>query len=658
MTAVVRYLSGDSLIIVAPDGSKILINCQEGCQRSFLEYSQRLSTVSCICLSSARQEHAGGLPGALLTILDSTADNKSRVKIVGPAPSTSAFLNSLRHFMNLKQRVNVVEPPPSAADPFQTSYYHIQMLMAPTINAETRKRPRPAEVDRASYVFQTPRVPGKFQPAKAMELGVPKGPLFAKLCKGESVTLADGTLIESHQVMTADSPPLSILVLNYDAECPELMETAAAAIQETTLELVVHMVDNRELYETYGKAIWDGIAAHQQCHVMNASHQLKSSHTAARARSLLCSRVYSDVKDLSSGIEQWEYILMPRKRAGWRPIEADTGFSPQELVESTGALVLARSIQSKYTIQNDGSPETITFLGTGCAVPCKYRNVSGIFIEPHGLVLDAGEGTWAQMQSLSLSQPRVVWISHPHADHHLGLLTLLRQARNNFPVLLIAPIPVQRFLQEYADYVDSSIADTYEYLEISRTMKVSERHSGILTDCGITGVKAVSVAHCAHAYAAIIDTTSAWKRIVYSGDCRPSQTLKTTCRDCNVLIHEATFADDHTAEAVLKKHSTVGEAMAVGNMMQAKHIVLTHFSQRYPKTAPPCQHETAVFAHDYMRLTPESMSLAKAMTSAIRRMYPEEPTLITKDAITAKSAEASMLSEPGLFAKPDILHHA
>ena len=43
--------------------------------------------------------------------------------------------------------------------------------------------------------------PGEFHVEKAKELGIPMGPLWGKLQKGESVTLDDGTVIESSQVM-------------------------------------------------------------------------------------------------------------------------------------------------------------------------------------------------------------------------------------------------------------------------------------------------------------------------------------------------------------------------------------------------------------------------------------------------------------------------
>ena len=50
-----------------------------------------------------------------------------------------------------------------------------------------------------------------------------------------------------------------------------------------------------------------------------------------------------------------------------------------------------------------------------------------------------------------------------------------------------------------------------------------------------------------------------------------------------MLIHECTFENDKQKEAVEKSHSTVHEAITVASAMQAKNLLLTHFSQRYPK---------------------------------------------------------------------------
>ena len=154
----------------------------------------------------------------------------------------------------------------------------------------------------------------------------------------------------------------------------------------------------------------------------------------------------------------------------------------------------------------------ISFLGTASAVPSKYRYVTGIHIQFRqggGMLLDAGEATWQQLLRLhtSLNEVRgncsesngcsdsydqnissletlekkvakdidIIWISHPHADHHLGLVRVLAERkklissldyyRNNEDidsgkVLLIAPPAVLAFLRDYSR-IDSSIEDSY-----------------------------------------------------------------------------------------------------------------------------------------------------------------------------------------------------
>lgn len=53
--------------------------------------------------------------------------------------------------------------------------------------------------------------------------------------------------------------------------------------------------------------------------------------------------------------------------------------------------------------------------------------------------------------------------------------------------------------------------------------------------------------------------------------------------DSDLLIHEATMEDELASEAVVKMHSTTSQAIRVGQRMNARNILLTHFSQRYAK---------------------------------------------------------------------------
>ena len=90
------------------------------------------------------------------------------------------------------------------------------------------------------------------------------------------------------------------------------------------------------------------------------------------------------------------------------------------------------------------------------------------------------------------------------------------------------------------------------------------------------------VTHCPGARAVTMSFPSGFK-VSYSGDCRPSEKFARAGRGSTVLIHEATFDEELADDAMAKNHSTIREAIEVGVLMEAKCLMLTHFSQRYQK---------------------------------------------------------------------------
>jgi hypothetical protein len=61
------------------------------------------------------------------------------------------------------------------------------------------------------------KVTGKFLPKKAVELGVPKGPMFAKLANGESVEV-EGRTITPDMVSEPPEPPTVIVIIDIKTE--------------------------------------------------------------------------------------------------------------------------------------------------------------------------------------------------------------------------------------------------------------------------------------------------------------------------------------------------------------------------------------------------------------------------------------------------------
>lgn len=89
-------------------------------------------------------------------------------------------------------------------------------------------------------------------------------------------------------------------------------------------------------------------------------------------------------------------------------------------------------------------------------------------------------------------------------------------------------------------------------------------------------------------------------KVSYSGDTRPNieKFSLEIGYNSDLLIHEATLENQLLEDAVKKKHCTINEAIGVSNKMNARKLILTHFSQRYPKL-PQLDNNIDVMAREF-----------------------------------------------------------
>lgn len=312
----------------------------------------------------------------------------------------------------------------------------------------------------------------------------------------------------------------------------------------------------------------------------------------------------------------------------------------------------------------------IVFLGTGSAQPSTYRNVSGIYFKlgdgskgtDAGMIMDAGEGTWGQIwrtfgceRAYSILRGlRAIWISHPHADHHLGLLRLLaeRAALNmppeTPPLLIMAPACVGRWIAEYSGVDGGLDKAMYEFVDCADMMKEEGPHPKaalLREELGLDRCWNIPVPHCQSSYALLMRSIRGWK-LVYSGDTRPCKELVEAGKGATILIHEATFDESMQQKAIARRHCTTSEAVEVGAKMGAHRTILTHFSQRYPKlpVLPVANGDKLLggggvcVAFDSMRLQFPALAWTPALLPALQCIFP--PELDEEDDMTDGEAKA------------------
>lgn len=473
-----------------------------------------------------------------------------------------------------------------------------------------------------SYACHLPDIPGKFDSSVATKLGIPPGPLRGKLVRGESVELPDGRVINPKDCISAEQPGPVLLVLycqnerqlidlvNHDAIAPYRENGKYARIVEVIIHMVPEFIFNSEVYTEwirgFNNDVQHIVVNKDQCaqeiiysSATETQFKLNSIYPAVFKKPFYS---YSPNKpilangnlNITSGEALLKYHMLPKNLKGL-DIEScierlDYGMT-HSFINSDPEVV-----KLKENIGNVEVPESrfnILFTGTGSAIPSKYRNVSGIYVNTNrgeSFLLDAGEGTVGQIYRVYgdeylnvLNNLNVAFISHIHADHHLGLINVLtKRSPDRPPLAVVGPSVLGYWLNEYKEIQHIN----FVFMDINnfniKKEKIDRDLYDIFDGCNFMEIRSTDVIHCPLAYGVTITHADGWK-ITFSGDCRPTESLARIGKDSTVLIHEATFEDDLGEDAVKKGHSTTSEAIQIAIKMAAKYLLMNHFSQRYPK---------------------------------------------------------------------------
>jgi ribonuclease Z len=72
------------------------------------------------------------------------------------------------------------------------------------------------------------------------------------------------------------------------------------------------------------------------------------------------------------------------------------------------------------------------------------------------------------------------------------------------------------------------------------------------------------------------------RKLAVSGDTMPCESLRMAAYRADLLVHEATFAEEERERAAETGHSTAAQAAEIARAAEVSMLALTHFSTRYP----------------------------------------------------------------------------
>ena len=254
------------------------------------------------------------------------------------------------------------------------------------------------------------------------------------------------------------------------------------------------------------------------------------------------------------------------------------------------------------------------------------RNVSSLALKREGrlFLLDCGEGTQRQMMRYGVGfSVGDILVTHLHSDHYLGLAGLLRtmslQGREE-PLRIWAPCGAGETLRALRDLGGDRLAFDATVHELRageavegegfRVEAFATEHTrrslgyALIEDTrpgrfDVTAARELGVPegplfgrlHRGESVdledgrrvrpAELVGPPRPGRRVVYTGDTRPSPETVRISRDADLLVHEATFTEEERGRARDTGHSTAADAARIARDAGVRRLVLTHVSARY-----------------------------------------------------------------------------
>jgi ribonuclease Z len=262
----------------------------------------------------------------------------------------------------------------------------------------------------------------------------------------------------------------------------------------------------------------------------------------------------------------------------------------------------------------------LVFLGTGGSAPTARRSTACLLGRVGGdrILFDCGEGSQRQMQrSTGLVQVDSIFITHLHADHYLGIPGLLKTYDLNDrdrPLRVFGP-PGLIELFSALRRVFGRIGYEVELTELDGGEGV--RHDGY-------DIRAFEVAHRTRAYGyalveddrpgrfdpaeaqrlgvspgpdfkrlqggetvngvspdQVMGETRRGRKFVISGDTAPCEMTRVAAHEAQLLVHDASFADEEVERAAETGHSTGRQAAELAAEAGVEMLAMVHVSSRY-----------------------------------------------------------------------------
>jgi ribonuclease Z len=209
---------GVSSLAVQREGDLHLFDCGEGTQRQMMRFAVGFSVRS-VFLTHLHADHYLGLPGLLRTLCLQAREEELVVYCpAGRQADVQTLVVVGGERLTFPLRIEGLEPGGAAVfDGYEVRGVRTEHT-APSIG----------------YALVEPDRLGRFDVERARAAGVPEGPLFGRLHRGEDVVLPDGRTVRARDLVGSPRPGRTLVYTGDTRPCAAVREAAREA------DLLVH----------------------------------------------------------------------------------------------------------------------------------------------------------------------------------------------------------------------------------------------------------------------------------------------------------------------------------------------------------------------------------------------------------------------------------
>jgi ribonuclease Z len=205
-------------LAIQREGETILFDCGEGTQRQMMRYGVSFAFRE-IFFTHYHADHMLGVTGLLRTM--GLQDRTAPVTLYGPR-GAQRLLGAAVSLGIERNRFDVEILEVAPGQTLGRGDYDIVVF-------ETDHR-----ADTIGYALVEHTRLGRFNPARARELGIPEGPLWGRLHKGDAIELPDGRRVEPAELVGEPRPGRKVVYTGDTRPCASVVTAASGS------DLLVH----------------------------------------------------------------------------------------------------------------------------------------------------------------------------------------------------------------------------------------------------------------------------------------------------------------------------------------------------------------------------------------------------------------------------------